>query len=261
MPFTISHAAVVLPFGRQLARWRLLSAGVIGSMVPDFGWFMPWRLSRFETHSANALFTFCLPVGLAAYWLFQLVIRRPLLELLPTSTYIRWQGSSGPADYRSLKQWLLAASGVFVGAITHLVWDAFTHESGRGLRLFPGLEDYRFEIAGHHLAGSHLLQDASSFIGLVIVIAILLYGLRPGRIPASWPRRRLSRTERAVWIGGFALSATALSIFFWLPGPRVVMPGVVLPLSGAAISALRGLGAALLLIAIAVNMRLRRAPR
>ena len=41
MPFTISHAAVVMPFARLLVRWRLLSAFVIGAMVPDFGLFFP----------------------------------------------------------------------------------------------------------------------------------------------------------------------------------------------------------------------------
>src|ERR1700735_1069593 len=128
MPFTISHAAAVLPFARPLARWRLLSAADIGSMAPDFGWFLPWRPARFETHSVDALLTFCLPVGLAAYWLFQGVIRRPLLELLPTAAYLRWQGPTPRADYKSLKQWGLAACGVLGGAITHLVWDAFTHE-------------------------------------------------------------------------------------------------------------------------------------
>ena len=70
MPFTISHAAAVLPFSRLLARWQLLSAVVIGAMVPDFGLFFPWRMPRFETHSAAALFTFCLSVGMAIYWVF-----------------------------------------------------------------------------------------------------------------------------------------------------------------------------------------------
>ncbi len=63
MPFTVSHAAVVLPFSRLLARWRLLSAVVIGAMVPEFALFLPWSIQRFETHSAAALITFCLPVG------------------------------------------------------------------------------------------------------------------------------------------------------------------------------------------------------
>jgi hypothetical protein len=260
MPFTISHAAAVLPFGRQLARWRLLSAAVIGSMVPDFGWFMPWRPTRFETHSADGLLTFCLPVGLAAYWLFQRVIRRPVLELLPSGAYMRWQGSLEPADYKSLKQWLLAACGVLAGAITHLIWDAFTHEGARGLRLFPGLEDSTVEISGHRLAGPHLLQDANSLIGLIVVVAIVLYGLRPGRGTARPPHRRLQRTERAIWIGVFALTATALSSLFFVLRHHAPIPGVVVPISSAAIAVLRGLASAMLLIAVALNMRLRRLP-
>jgi hypothetical protein len=260
MPFTLAHPAVVLPFGRQLARWRLLSAALIGSVVPDFGWFMPWRPARFETHSVNALLTFCLPLGLAAYWLFQRVIRRPVLELLPSAAYMRWHGSSTPADYKSLKQWVLAACGVLAGAISHLIWDAFTHEGARGLRLFPGLEGSAVEIDGHYLTGPHLMQDAHSLIGVIIVVAIVLYSLRPGRAAASWPRRRLQRAERAIWIGVFALSAAAFSSLFFVLGHHVQMPGVVVPISGAAIAMLRGLAAAVLLIAIALNMRLRRRP-
>jgi hypothetical protein len=260
MPFTLAHPAAVLPFGRQLARWRLLSAAVIGSMAPDFGWFMPWRPTRFETHSADALLTFCLPMGLAAYWLFQRVIRRPVLELLPNGAYMRWQGSSEPADYRSLKQWLLAACGVLAGAITHLVWDAFTHEGARGLRLFPGLEDSAVEIRGHRLTGPLLLQDVNSLIGVIIMVAIVLYSLRPGRAAAPRPRRRLRGAERAIWIGVFALAATALSSLFFVQRHHAQIPGVVVPISSAAIAVLRGLAAAVLLIAIALNMRLRRRP-
>ena len=99
MPFTISHAAVVLPFSRFLARRRLLSAAMIGSMVPDFGWFMPWRPTRFETHSVIGLLTFCLPVGLAVYWIFQRLIKTPLMELLPDGAYARWRAFAAPADY------------------------------------------------------------------------------------------------------------------------------------------------------------------
>ena len=128
MPFTISHAAVMLPFTRLLARWRLLSAAVIGAMVPDFGLFFPWRMHRFETHSALALLTFCLPVGLTTYWAFQYLIKAPMLEVLPEGAYARWRPFSSPADFASIRQWALAGCGVLAGAVTHLVWDAFTHE-------------------------------------------------------------------------------------------------------------------------------------
>jgi hypothetical protein len=261
MPFTISHAAAVLPFSRLLARWRLLSAAVIGSMVPDFGWFMPWRPARFETHSADALVTFCLPVGLAAYWLFQLVIRTPVFELLPMGAYRRWQSSAAPADYKSLKQWLLAACGVLAGAITHLVWDAFTHQGARGLRLLPALEDSVVEFNGHRIAGPVLLQDANSLIGLIIVIGILFYGLRPGKRGEEAPARRLDRTERSLWLIAFLITAAALSTLFLIWRHHVpIPPHMAVPISSAAIATLRGLGAATVLVAIALDWRLHRRP-
>src|SRR5271154_3820752 len=107
MPFTISHAAVVLPFSRALARRRLLSAAIIGSMVPDFGLFAPWRMGRTGTHSAMGLLTFCLPIGLATYWIFQYLIKPPLLELLPDGAYARWRPFASPADLADLRQWIL----------------------------------------------------------------------------------------------------------------------------------------------------------
>jgi hypothetical protein len=177
MPFTISHAAAVLPFARPLARWRLLSATVIGSMVPDFGFLMPWRPARIETHSAWGLLEFCLPVGLATFWIFQQLVKTPIVAILPDAPYARWRAFAEPARIGSLEQWAFAALGVLAGAVTHLVWDGFTHEGARGVRMIPVLDD-PVDIAGHRLAGARLLQDGSSLIGLVIVIAIVAYALR-----------------------------------------------------------------------------------
>src|ERR1700761_6470084 len=104
MPFTISHAAVVPPFSRFLARWSLLSAVVIGTMVPDFAIFLPWRMYRLEPHSGMALFTFCLPVGLCCYWLFQYLIKLPVIEVLPDGAHARWAPYAAPADLANLRQ-------------------------------------------------------------------------------------------------------------------------------------------------------------
>jgi len=262
MPFTISHAAAVLPFARPLARWRLLSAAVIGSMVPDFGWFMPLHPARFETHSLDALLTFCLPVGLASYWLFQLLIRRPIMELLPPGAYARWHWSEAPADYKSVRQWIWAACGLLGGAITHLVWDAFTHEGGRGVRMLPFLEDPVTYIDGHALRGMQLVQDVNSLIGLIAVAAVVAYGLRPGKpADASLPRRLRAR-ERYAWVAAYVLTAAAFGGVFLLwrqhPG-RSAIPALIVPLGSAAIAVLRGLAAALVAVSIAVTIRLRRA--
>jgi hypothetical protein len=252
MPFTISHAAAVLPFSRLLARWRLLSAVVIGSMVPDFGLFFPWRMHRVETHSVGALFGFCLPVGMAAYWVFQYLIKAPVLEVLPDGAYARWRPYSSPADFASVRQWILVAFGVLSGAVTHLVWDAFTHENARGVRLVPWLEE-PIGIGAHHLAGLQLLQDGSSLIGLVIVLGIIGYGLRPGGEPVR--PRPLRPAERRLWVAAYVVAAVGLSAV-WLQSEPAVH-SLTLAANRMAVAALRGLATALLCTSLCLDWRLR----
>jgi hypothetical protein len=258
MPFTISHAAVVLPFARLLARWRLLSAVVVGAMVPDFGLFFPWRIYRFETHSAMALFTFCLPVGLATYWIFQYSIKTPVLEVLPEGAYARWHTYSSPADFASMRQWVLAACGVFAGAVTHLVWDAFTHEKARGIRMIPWLEEPVVDIGKHHVAAVRLMQDVSSLVGLIVVLGVVWYGLRRGHEQAV-PGRPLRPAERWAWVVTYGLGAVALSVA-WLLWARVGEPAghsINATAGLIAVAALRGLATSLLCTSLVLDWRLR----
>jgi hypothetical protein len=258
MPFTISHAAVVLPFSRLLARWRLLSAVIIGAMVPDFGLFFPWHMHRFETHSAMALLVFCLPVGVATYWVFQYLIKTPILEVLPEGAYARWRPFSSPADVHSIRQWILAACGVLAGAMTHLVWDAFTHENARGVRMIPWLEEPVVDIGSHRMAGIRLLQDGSSLIGLVVVLGLVWYGLRRGR-EQPVPTRPLRSAERRVWVLSYVVAAIALSAA-WLLWARVGEPtghSMKALATGIAVAALRGLAMALLCTSLGLSWRLR----
>jgi hypothetical protein len=232
---------------------------VIGSMVPDFGWFLPWRPARFETHSADALVTFCLPVGLAVYWAFQWLLKEPLIELLPPGAYARWRASKSSAPVSSIRQWLLAAAGLLCGAVTHLIWDAFTHEGGRGVRMLPVLEDPSVQIGSRHLAGPHLLQDVNSLLGLMVVIAILAYGLRPGLASDAALPRRLAPSERRAWLGAYLLVAGLLTAtFFWRHQALPNLPPM--PVSRAGISLLRGTGATLWLVGAVLYVRLRKAP-
>jgi hypothetical protein len=213
MPFTISHVAAVVPFTRPLARARIFSAAVIGSMVPDFGYFMPIQPPRFETHSLPALLTFCLPVGMLAYWFFQLVMKEPLLNVLPDQAYMRWLSSAQPASWRSARQWLLAACGVLAGAVTHLAWDTFTHEGSRGVRMVPELSDPMVEVHGHLVSGAHLLQDLSSLAGFLFVIAAVAYALRGGsRTPVV--TRRFSAFERNSWVLAYVIAAVVCYSLF-----------------------------------------------
>ncbi len=127
--------------------------------------------------------------------------------------------------------------------------------------MFPGLEDPAVEIEGLRIAGPHLLQDANSLIGLIIVIAIVLYGLRPdeaGGPPAAAP----SAARRTRDLDG---SFRAYGRRIEQPVLRVAAPradrGVAVPISSAAIAVLRGFAAAVLVVAIALRRALAPAPR
>jgi Domain of unknown function (DUF4184) len=256
MPFTISHTAVVLPFSRWLARWQLLSAATIGAMVPDFRVFFP-GVPRVETHSLVALFTFCLPVGLITYWVFQRFIKSPILEILPEGPYARWRPFAAEANIRSLRQWLLAGVGVLAGALTHLIWDGFTHDGGRGVRMFPVLDD-SLDFGSRHVPATYVLQDLGSLIGLAAVLAMLCYGLRRGR-EAAVPNRLIPSRERRVWTLIYALAAVLLTaaLYMWVNRGQPPSHSTLQRVSGTAVASLRGLAAALLGVSLALDLRMR----
>jgi Domain of unknown function (DUF4184) len=257
MPFTISHTAVVLPFSRLLARWQILSAALIGAMVPDFRVFFP-GMARVETHSAVALISFCLPVGLLSYWLFQILIKTPVLEILPDGPYARWRPFAAVGKISSMRQWLLAAGGVIVGALSHLVWDGFTHDGGRGVRMFPLLDEWVIGIGHRHLPAVYFMQDFGSLVGLVVVLAFACYGLRRGPQPAV-PNRLVSGAERIIWqlVYAAAVLAASIAFYYWVRLGRPPSASIAGRASEIAIASLRGLAAALPVVSMAVQIRLR----
>jgi hypothetical protein len=260
MPFTISHVAAVLPLAHFLRRGRVLSALVIGSMVPDFGLLLPWRLDRVETHSAAALLTWSLPVGITTYWIFQYLIKRPVREVLPDGAYERSLPYGAVADIRSLEQWLLACGAVLVGAVTHLVWDGFTHEGARGVRMIPALDDFVVSFAGRHLTGPRFLQDFSSLVGLAIVILLLARSLRrAGATPVA--PRALATAQRRFWGIAYAVTAVgfAAADILLVPSSEPYGLGTSLSLSHAAIASLRGLAVAALGVSLCLDLKLRAA--
>jgi hypothetical protein len=204
------------------------------------------------------LFTFCLPVGLAAFWIFQQLLKTPVMAVLPDAAYARWRRFSEPAELGNLKQWLLAAAGVIAGAVTHLVWDAFTHEDARGLRMIPALTNPVVDFAGYRLGGARLWQDLTSLIGLGVVLAFVAYSLRPGPAADEVSSRSLRPVERRLWImayGGVALLCAGLFLIARRPADPAhpIVPGV----GNLAIAVFRGFAAALMLVSVCLLVRLR----
>ncbi|MCC9657620.1 DUF4184 family protein [Rhodopirellula halodulae] len=175
MPFTPTHVAAAIPIA-WLARWRLpFSALAIGCMIPDAGVFFPMLFSYESLHSVRGLFVDCVPMGVAAYFVFHLLIKQPAVELLPEPLRSRVRAIADRPVSLEWQSILLVAVCVLVGASTHVLWDSFTHQHRWGSRIaMPILSSVAFEVSGRPVRWFAVAQHLSSLfllppMGLVVV--------------------------------------------------------------------------------------------
>jgi Domain of unknown function (DUF4184) len=218
VPFTISHAAAVLPL-RQFGRLRLpLVALMIGSMSPDYAYFLPGDLDRVETHSLAGLFYFCWPVSLALWLLFVRVLEQPTMALLPENWRSRFASSPTELSFRVIAS---ASVAVILGAVTHVVWDSFTHRGTVVVNALPALKAVAFYLDGWRIRWFLVLQLASSVAGMLL-LAIWAWRLPPGRYPRpSSPSVSHGTRVRAAAILvlcslGFAMASLLMNPTSWL---------------------------------------------
>jgi hypothetical protein len=214
MPFTLSHPAAVLPLVRPLGRWGVWSALVVGSMAPDFPYYLGLPVSRFHGHSLGAVFWLCIPAGWAAYLLFQGVLRRPAVFLLPRSLRLRLDPSP------HLGAPLAVTVSLALGGLTHVLWDAFTHGAGPLAADLPALRRLLIQLWGRPALPYALLQHGSTLLGATALAAAGLRWLRQTK-PAEPTREPPGRLRlRALGRGAALLlpSAAGLSVAL-LMGP------------------------------------------
>ncbi|MBR8641128.1 DUF4184 family protein [Streptomyces tuirus] len=261
MPFTLSHAAAVLPAVRTdgTGRGPLVPAVLVaGSFAPDMTYYAASVVSGAMefgdvTHSFPGVFT----VDVLVAWLLVglwLLAREPLVALLPRarqgrvaallrcgvprarvrpSLVVRWYGSA------------------VLGALTHVVWDAFTHLDRWGMRVFP--------VLGREVAGSPLywyLQYGGSAVAAVVIAVFVALALR--RAPVGEPVGVPVLSARDRWaagavIGGFALlGAVQRASRWWAYWGSAAKPWEIIPT--VCFGAGSGLVVALLLYAVGVRV-------
>jgi len=215
MPFTLSHPAAALPL-RRLLPWAPLTALAIGSMTPDFPYFVGWDELRFRTHSLPSVATFSIPVGLVTYFAYERWLRAAWCDLLPASVAARVPRSA------THSRWLAVTGALALGALTHVLWDSFTHEHQPGVELVRALNVVIVELLGFPVRGYNLLQHGSTLVGLALLARWFHCWLRRtprGELPASWERaRRARRRAPLLACGALAPAAFAHALHLGPPG-------------------------------------------
>jgi hypothetical protein len=192
MPFTPAHPAAVLPLRNRFPRALPWAALVIGSMTPDFKYFL-LGLSHAKSHTLPGLFLFCLPAGITSWLLFQFLMKRPLTLLAPRADATRlWALAVTPVRV-SLDVMLSVALAILVSASTHLIWDSFTHADGWIVKHVAALSRSIVTIDGYEVTVSKVLQHGSSIAGLLLLARAYAHWRRnaapaqnPPVLPPAW---------------------------------------------------------------------------
>jgi hypothetical protein len=185
MPFTFSHPAIILPLTYLPKKWYSLTGLVVGSLAPDFEYFLRMKVQSNYSHTFIGLFWFDLTLGLLLAFLFHNFARDPLFDNLPLILKSRlevFQHFHWNAYFK--ENWIVVSVCVLIGAASHLFWDGFTHEHGYFAETIPGLTN-AINVLGRQIPIFKILQHSSTLVGGLIIVYSLLKLLKDQNVKAE----------------------------------------------------------------------------
>lgn len=204
MPFTFSHPAIVLPFLRMRSAAISMSALVVGSMIPDFQYFISMKLNGRFSHTFTGIFVFDLPFALLIWFLFHAVVRKPLIENLPLGISNRLQSLSA-FDFRHYLKHHPAGLIVCIlaGTASHILWDGLTHHDGVFVPFAPVLDSVVHIHGLPELPLFRYLQHISTVVGAMLIIYVFY------RMPVQETK---NKPKFSFWLMLFAFAIPAFFI-------------------------------------------------
>ncbi len=207
MPWTVSHAAAVLPL-RRSTPWPLdFPALVIGSMTPDIGYYIGrFDLATFD-HTFVGSFVAGLPTGIVLLLLFY-VFCKPIAFSLPQPHRAALEPLCPSFGGLRPARWFILLCSLLLGIWTHIFWDAFTHDTGWFVERIAWLRTPSVQLGAAKWGLPFVLQVASTFIGLAILIYAYFRWLRrqPSGVVAA------TETDRWRYLLALLICGGALAI-------------------------------------------------
>ena len=179
MPFTLSHPAIILPLIARHSKWFSTTGLIVGSIIPDFEYFIRMKIQSLYSHTLPGLFFFNLPAALVVCFLFHVIIRDSLLDNLPLIIKSRFSSFQNFEwiNYFKHHVWIVILS-IIIGTVSHLLWDAFTHEIGYFVLKLTYLRHIIY-LHGNGVPVYKICQHASTLIG-ALCIGIFILNLKKG---------------------------------------------------------------------------------
>ncbi|MCY6371486.1 DUF4184 family protein [Clostridium ganghwense] len=177
MPFTFTHPAIVIPVKKKWTSLFCFTALVIGSMAPDFEYFIRFIPIGTMGHTAAGFFYLNLPLCLLIAYIFHYIVKKPFIINLP-NPIDKWYYSFAVERWgiKSIRDFIVFTYSALIGMASHVFWDSFTHKTGFFVNMFSLLRKPIY-IMNHKIPVYKFLQHGSTLIGMMIIL-IYLYKIR-----------------------------------------------------------------------------------
>lgn len=175
MPFTFSHPAIVIPLSKKYNHTFDLSALVIGSILPDFEYFLRFKPLSLFSHTLWGNLLFNLPFGIVLFLLYHNVVKDQFIIHLPKPFNYWFQSyrtQKGPLIEK--KSMGIVVFSLLIGSLSHILWDSFTHDVGYFVRVFPVLKN-ELPLIKLTIPIYKILQHGSSLVGLGVILIYLYW--------------------------------------------------------------------------------------
>jgi hypothetical protein len=178
-------------------------------MAPDFDYLFRTQVGTLISHSPNGIIRYCLPITLGVACIWHFIIKASLASALPRSLAVKYSDwLSNSWEYKSLFRLFIILISAFVGIITHLAWDSFTHSSGFFVQKIAFLTKITFI---YHLPVFKLLQYGCGIVGAVAVLFVVILHI------SEKPLLVVPRHPKSFWITAlFVLVVFCIARFFAL---------------------------------------------
>lgn len=189
-------------------------------MTPDFPYFIPLSPNRNFSHSITGLLIYCIPLGLAALGIFHFVLKKPALALLPVGHQQRLVAVTGDFSFLPWQRFLLIIFSIFCGALTHILWDSFTHSKGWMVQQFVILKAPLVSIGSQSVPIYQFLQHASTLVGGILLIYWYIQWYKSAQIHTVPQNLGIAPSKKAIiWItmGMVAFTTAVISGFISIP--------------------------------------------
>ncbi|WP_337967284.1 DUF4184 family protein [uncultured Flavobacterium sp.] len=170
MPFTFSHPAIILPLRYLPKNYFSLTGLIIGSLTPDFEYFIRMKVQSIYSHTLYGIFWFDLPLAILLTFIFHNIVRNDLYHNLPLIIKSRISTFSDFNWNNYFKtNWIVVLISIIIGIVSHIFWDGFTHDHGyfvnhiSELRNSVSLFDIKIPVL-------KIAQHLSSLIGAIVIV-------------------------------------------------------------------------------------------